>query len=107
MSQSLELALIGNGNVAALIDGRGELAWACMPRIDGDPVFCSLLRERGGDERAAHPHPGRSSSARSRCATSAQAVTRQTPGRASMRFSAAFGISKSRGDESPRPVAWR
>ena len=50
MAQSLELALIGNGNVSALIDGRGELCWACMPRLDGDPVFCSLLRERGADE---------------------------------------------------------
>jgi GH15 family glucan-1,4-alpha-glucosidase len=49
MSQSLDLAVIGNANIAALIDGRGEIVWACMPRMDGDPVACSLLRERRGD----------------------------------------------------------
>jgi GH15 family glucan-1,4-alpha-glucosidase len=40
---SLDLALIGNGTIAALIDARGAVAWCCMPRFDGDPVFCSLL----------------------------------------------------------------
>jgi GH15 family glucan-1,4-alpha-glucosidase len=49
MSQSLDLAVIGNANVAALIDGRGEIVWACLPRMDGDPVACSLLRERRSD----------------------------------------------------------
>ena len=41
---SLELALIGNGTVAALVDERGTIVWGCVPRVDGDPVFCSLLR---------------------------------------------------------------
>lgn len=49
---SLDLGLIGNGKIAALIDGRGEIVWCCIPRFDGDPVFCSLLagsnRERAG-----------------------------------------------------------
>ena len=49
MSQSLDLALIGNSSVAALVDAKGEIVWACMPRLDGDAVFCSLLRERRGD----------------------------------------------------------
>ena len=51
MSQSLDLAVIGNSSVAALVDPRGEFVWACMPRLDGDAIFCSLLRERrdGGD----------------------------------------------------------
>ena len=49
MSQSLELGLIGNANVAALVDARGEIVWACLPRMDGDPAACSLLRERRGD----------------------------------------------------------
>jgi len=40
---SLDLALIGNGTIAALIDERGAIVWCCMPRFDGDPVFCSLL----------------------------------------------------------------
>ncbi|WIM05358.1 MAG: glycoside hydrolase family 15 protein [Candidatus Nitricoxidivorans perseverans] len=43
---TLDLALIGNCNIGALIDGRGEIVWACLPRFDGDAVFCSLLRER-------------------------------------------------------------
>ena len=45
---NLELALIGNGSVAALINRVGEIVWGCFPGMDGDPVFCSLLRERGG-----------------------------------------------------------
>ena len=44
----LELALIGNGTIAALVNPVGEIVWGCVPRLDGDPVFCSLLRERGG-----------------------------------------------------------
>lgn len=44
----LELALIGNGTIAALVNPIGEIVWGCFPRLDGDPVFCSLLRERGG-----------------------------------------------------------
>lgn len=42
---SLNLALIGNSNIAALIDARGAIVWSCMPRFDSDAVFCSLLRE--------------------------------------------------------------
>ena len=41
---SLELALIGNCAVGALIDAVGRVVWGCLPRFDGDPVFCSLLR---------------------------------------------------------------
>jgi len=47
---SLDLALVGNGTVGALIDHQGEIAWACVPRFDGDPVFCSLLRQRSRAE---------------------------------------------------------
>ena len=42
---NLDLALIGNCTVGALIDGRGTVVWSCFPRFDADPVFCSLLRE--------------------------------------------------------------
>ncbi|MDQ8154039.1 MAG: glycoside hydrolase family 15 protein [Gemmatimonadota bacterium] len=45
---SLELGLIGNGAVAALVNPVGEIVWGCFPGMDGDPVFCSLLRDRGG-----------------------------------------------------------
>jgi len=41
---SLDLALIGNGTVGAFVDPAGEVNWACFPRFDGDPMFCSLLK---------------------------------------------------------------
>ncbi|MEO8624714.1 MAG: glycoside hydrolase family 15 protein, partial [bacterium] len=42
---SLDLALIGNGTIGALIDAKASVVWACFPRFDGDPMFCSLLRD--------------------------------------------------------------
>jgi GH15 family glucan-1,4-alpha-glucosidase len=45
----LDLALIGNSSVAALIDARGRIVWSCLPRFDSDPAFCALLREDGTD----------------------------------------------------------
>lgn len=44
---SLDLALIGNGSIGALIDPKGRIVWSCFPRFDGDPVFCSLLKNHG------------------------------------------------------------
>ena len=43
---TLELALIGNGTISALITPNAEITWACFPRFDGDPAFCSLLTGR-------------------------------------------------------------
>ena len=43
---SLDLAVIGNSYIAALVDRQGRIVWTCWPRIDGDPVFCSLLDGR-------------------------------------------------------------
>jgi GH15 family glucan-1,4-alpha-glucosidase len=40
---SLDLALIGNGTIGALVDAGGSVVWCCFPRFDGDPAFCSLL----------------------------------------------------------------
>lgn len=40
----LELWPIGNCQISGLIDRRGGLVWGCVPRVDGDPVFCALLR---------------------------------------------------------------
>ena len=42
---NLDLALIGNCTIGALVDARANITWGCFPRFDGDPVFCSLLRE--------------------------------------------------------------
>jgi GH15 family glucan-1,4-alpha-glucosidase len=43
---NLDMALIGNCTVGALVDARANITWGCFPRFDGDPVFCSLLKER-------------------------------------------------------------
>ncbi|MEZ5670341.1 MAG: glycoside hydrolase family 15 protein [Alphaproteobacteria bacterium] len=41
---TLELGLIGNSSFGALVDPNGRVVWMCLPRFDGDPVFCSLLQ---------------------------------------------------------------
>jgi GH15 family glucan-1,4-alpha-glucosidase len=45
---NLELALIGNGTVGALVDPRGRIVWCCMPRFDSPPVFDALLHSANG-----------------------------------------------------------
>ncbi|KJS64380.1 MAG: glucoamylase, partial [Comamonadaceae bacterium BICA1-1] len=45
---SLDLALIGNCTVSALIERRGSIVWCCMPRFDSTPVFDALLHSRDG-----------------------------------------------------------
>lgn len=45
----LDLAVIGNGRTAALVDPDARIVWWCFPRFDGDPVFCRLLS--GGEEK--------------------------------------------------------
>ncbi|MEJ0048723.1 MAG: glycoside hydrolase family 15 protein [Rhodospirillales bacterium] len=47
--RALDLALIGNCRIAALLDGRGRIVWWCFPRFDGDPVFSRLLA--GSEEK--------------------------------------------------------
>jgi GH15 family glucan-1,4-alpha-glucosidase len=41
---NLDLALIGNCTIGALVDARANITWGCFPRFDGDPVFCALLK---------------------------------------------------------------
>ncbi|MFT4012529.1 MAG: glycoside hydrolase family 15 protein [Paracoccus sp. (in: a-proteobacteria)] len=50
MSADLELGLIGNASMAALVTRTGDVAWMCLPRFDGDPVFCSLLQPKAGPD---------------------------------------------------------
>ncbi|CAG1015204.1 MAG: glycoside hydrolase family 15 protein [Rhizobiaceae bacterium] len=51
-SQSnLDLGVIGNAAVAALVDRNASIVWMCAPRMDGDPVFCRLLRGDADDPR--------------------------------------------------------
>jgi GH15 family glucan-1,4-alpha-glucosidase len=42
---ALDLAIIGNGRTAALVDPVGRYVWWCFPRFDGDPIFCRLLTD--------------------------------------------------------------
>ena len=45
----LDLAVIGNGRLAALLNPHGRVVWCCFPRFDSDPVFCRLVA--GNDEK--------------------------------------------------------
>jgi GH15 family glucan-1,4-alpha-glucosidase len=45
----MDLAPIGNGRVAALVDTGGKIVWWCFPRLDGDPIFSRLVS--GGEEK--------------------------------------------------------
>ena len=40
---TLDLGIIGNGSIAALVDGGARIVWGCVPAFDGDPAFCALL----------------------------------------------------------------
>ncbi|HWV83213.1 MAG TPA: glycoside hydrolase family 15 protein [Hyphomicrobiaceae bacterium] len=42
-NNTLDLALVGNCGISALIDRCGRIVWSCFPRFDGDPVFHALL----------------------------------------------------------------
>ncbi|PCD03447.1 glucoamylase [Sphingomonas spermidinifaciens] len=46
MNPTLDLWPIGNCQVSALIDTSARFIWGCVPRVDGDPVFSSLLDGR-------------------------------------------------------------
>ncbi|WP_324750555.1 glycoside hydrolase family 15 protein [Sphingomonas sp. LY54] len=41
--KTLSLWPIGNCQVSAFIDETAGFVWGCAPRVDGDPLFCSLL----------------------------------------------------------------
>jgi GH15 family glucan-1,4-alpha-glucosidase len=44
---SLDLGIVGNCTISALIDRAGTIVWSCFPRFDGDPLFCRLLDNDG------------------------------------------------------------
>lgn len=43
----LNLGIIGNSTIAALIDTDARINWLCLPKIDGDPIFDALLGGEG------------------------------------------------------------
>ena len=45
----LDMAVIGNGRTAALVNPEARILWWCLPRYDGDPVFSRLLS--GAEEK--------------------------------------------------------
>ena len=52
--RTLDLWPIGNCQASALIDRAGRMIWACVPRVDGDPVFSALLDDKNWDAPEAH-----------------------------------------------------
>jgi GH15 family glucan-1,4-alpha-glucosidase len=54
---SLDLAVIGNANLGALVDRNGCVVWSCLPRFDGDPVFCALLNGDRVNDPSAELRP--------------------------------------------------
>lgn len=49
IARPLDLAVIGNCQVAALVDACARINWLCLPQPDGDPVFSGLLQEELGE----------------------------------------------------------
>src|ERR1700709_1076047 len=45
---SLDLAMIGNCTISALIGSRAHVLWCCMPRFDSTPVFDALMQSANG-----------------------------------------------------------
>lgn len=52
MSASLDLWPIGNCQVSALVDRNGRFVWACVPRVDGEPLFAALIDGDANREEA-------------------------------------------------------
>ncbi len=48
--KTLDLGLIGNSRVNALIDRNAEIVWWCYPYFDSDPICCSLLQPESGEK---------------------------------------------------------
>ncbi len=40
---TLNLGVIGNCSISALVDPEGALVWHCLPHFDGDPIFHALV----------------------------------------------------------------
>jgi len=49
----LDLGVIGNCAIGALVDRNARIVWSCLPRFDGDPVFHALLGAADGEDAYA------------------------------------------------------
>jgi GH15 family glucan-1,4-alpha-glucosidase len=76
MTATLDLWPIGNCQVSALVDRAGRFVWACVPRVDSDPAFCSLLDNR---PRAADGARGFWEIDLEGCVSTTQRYVRNTP----------------------------
>jgi hypothetical protein len=45
----VDVGVVGNGQITALVRANGEVPWCCWPRPDGDPIFCGLLSNADGE----------------------------------------------------------
>jgi GH15 family glucan-1,4-alpha-glucosidase len=70
---TLDLAVVGNCEISALIDDSASVVWCCLPRMDADPVFCTLL-----DPDVSESAPGHFSIEISDRAETAQSYLRNT-----------------------------
>ncbi|MDO6414696.1 glycoside hydrolase family 15 protein [Sphingomonas sp. BIUV-7] len=72
MTATLDLWPIGNCQVSALIDRDARMIWACVPRVDGDPLFSALI---GGET----PDTGYWAIELEDCVSVEQSYVRNTP----------------------------
>ena len=47
---NLNLGIIGNCQISALVDEQATIVWSCLPQLDADPAFCRLLRAEGEED---------------------------------------------------------
>lgn len=48
--RNLNLWPIGNCQASALVDDQARFVWACLPRVDGDPLFPALIDDTPFDD---------------------------------------------------------
>ena len=73
---TLDLWPIGNCQVSALVDTAARFVWGCVPRVDGDPLFSSLL---DGSDPSGQDAVGLWSIDLQDCASITQEYRRNTP----------------------------
>ncbi len=73
------LGLIGNCQSAALVSATGSIVWACLPRLDSEPVLSALLDARDGGHFTIAPAAGTAGSQRYIENTNVLETTFETP----------------------------